>query len=720
MKLFVLAAAGLALLAARPVVAQSSNTSPISIDTSNSSMWKISNGVLTVEWMPNDGRIFSVHWSAFPNQQLIDQTNRNREGPKGFYMDNVGPGYSTPSNHYYIDPQGRYIDWWIDWPASSTNPFNWQQHYIMYANDPGIHMYFVLNHGPGDIKGSIGQIQWVVRGNLSEFTNTYSVNTGLSNLGATTVPLPNAVLYGMNPYQPGRNVQNAVLDLHGLNLPAGYRREFYTKYDYSSYEYLHRAEGVYGSTMAEWMVVPSSESLTGGPTKQDLIFTGNLLIMEAYSNHLDNQISFNVPANAKMHRLYGPFYLHYNAFSSTDPTPTSLYKQALAAGEKFANGAYSEDTVLVKNGYVPSGDRGTVSLQVNGSSKFKLNQAWAVLSDNHTNFQYSHAGPEYWENINPSGQATFPHVIPGTYRLSVYELGKWGELRKDNVTVTADQTTSLSVKPEPENFSSYAPIWTIGTPDRSSHEFLHGQIKNPIDLDMNYADEYTNRLGDSVQDDRQYWGNWNYWADFKSTGGAVDYYATAVGSTPATNNLKKWNYNQWHIFDPGLYDPTNDTTDGYKFLCPAYVGNCATTPVPDWKVHFTTTAQQQQEGKYVTLSMGLASTESSLVVFLNGHILIWPGYKHKNADAMMRSGFSGTYQWVVWQWPTSDLNPPGQDNVLTFHVNHYEGIEYDALRMEISNRSANPTVTGWHDYEFVDSPNLTTGYMPANDAVSNP
>ena len=42
------------------------------------------------------------------------------------------------------------------------------------------------------------------------------------------------------------------------------------------------------------------------------------LIMEAYSNHLDNQITFNVPAGAVLHRLYGPFYLHFNSPSSGD------------------------------------------------------------------------------------------------------------------------------------------------------------------------------------------------------------------------------------------------------------------------------------------------------------------------------------------------------------------------------------------------------------------
>ncbi|HEV2137093.1 MAG TPA: polysaccharide lyase family protein [Terracidiphilus sp.] len=709
MKFLVAAAAGLALLA--PIFA-AAQASPISIDTSNSSDWKISNGVLTVDWLPGDGRIFSMHWSAFPNQEIIDQTNRSHAGPKGFYMDNVGPGFSTPSNNYYLDPAGRYIDWWVEWPASTGNAFTWSQHYLMFANDPGVHIYFVLDHGPGDIKGSIGQIQWVMRGDLSQFTNTYSVNTGLANLGATSVPMPNAVLFGGT--ESGRNVQDATVDLHGLNLPAGYRREFYTKYDYSSYEYLHRAEGVYGSSMAAWMVVPSSDSLTGGPTKQDLIFTGNLLIMEAYSNHLDNQINFSVPADAVMHRLYGPFYLHFNAFSSTYPTPASLYQEALSAGQTYA-AEYDVDTELLQSGYVPSTGRGEVQVKVSGTKGMALNQAWAVLSDNQTNFQYSHAGNEYWANINPAGLANFHNVAPGTYRLSVYALGQFGELRQDGVNVIAGQATKLTANLVPENFSTDAPIWTIGSADRSSHEFLHGQINNPIDLDSNYVDNYTDRLGNSVQDDRQYWGNWNYWADFAATQGAVVYYATPVGSTPATNDLSKWNYNQWHIFNPGLYDPSNNSKDGYKYLCPSYVGDCAITPVPNWEVHFATTPDQQAQGQYVTLSVGVAAAESSLVVSLNGQQLTWFGYSKKNADAAVRSGFSGTYQWVVFQWPVSALNPPGQDNKITFNVGRTQGDEYDALRMEISNQSANPTATGWNDYDYVDA---TTSSF-ANDAISN-
>jgi rhamnogalacturonan endolyase len=712
MKQLLLSAIALVLLQA-----PSTAHAQITIDTSNSTDWKISNSVITVDWRPGDGRIFSIHWNAFPDQEIIDQTNRDSKGPKGFYMDNVGPGSGTPTNNYYLDPNGKYIDWWVTYPASSTNAFTWSHHRVLFANDPGIHIYFTLDHGPGNIAGSIGQIQWVLRSDLNQFTNTYAVNTGPGNLGATTVPMPNAVLFGGLP--SGTNVQDATSDLHGFPVPQGYRREFYTKYDYSSYEYLHRAEGVYGNSMAAWMVLPSTETLTGGPTKQDLIFTGNLLIMEAYSNHLDNQISFPVPADAVMHRLYGPFYLHFNAFSSTTPTAASLYQEALAASSALTS-SYDTETVLVNSGYVPSTARGEVQAAIDGTKGLDLNQAWAVLSDNQTNVQYSHAGTEYWVNINPGGIANFHNVAPGTYRLSVYALGQWGELRHDNINVKANKMTKASASFASENFGSQAPIWTIGAADRSSHEFLHGTITNPIDLDPNYSDQYTARLGNSVQDDREFWGNWNYWADFAAspTPGAVVYNATDGPNGPATNDLTKWNYNQWHIFSPGLYDPANNSTDGYNFLCPSYVGAvgaCKTAAVPDWQVHFTTSADQQSQGQYFVMSAGFAATESSVTVSLNGHPLVWHGFNLKNADAAVRSGFSGTYQWVVFQWDTSQLNPPGTDNVITFNVGRTQGVMYDALRAEITNSSADHTVTGWNDYEFL----YGTTDEPANDAVPN-
>jgi hypothetical protein len=102
------------------------------------------------------------------------------------------------------------------------------------------------------------------------------------------------------------------------------------------------------------------------------------------------------------------------------------------------------------------------------------------------------------------------------------------------------------------------------------------------------------------------------------------------------------------------------------------------------------------------------------VATLNGKQLV---FSRKNlSDCMVRSGLSGYTQWVAFQWDASLLNPAGQDNVLAISASQVDGVSDDALRMELTNSTADPAVTGWHDYEFIYNSTDT----PANDAVPNP
>jgi len=678
-------------------------TSPtLTIDTSNPADWKIGNGALSIDFNPQGGNIFGL-FPAGTTDNLIDLTNVNSHGPKGFYMDNAGFGTVTGVPGF-VNANG-YIDWWVTYPSSSSNAYTYTEHWVVTPNDPAVHVYFVADHSANDIAGSVGQVQWVVREDLNKFPNIYSVNPDLSNPGPIAIPLPSASEYFST--DPGRAVQDATADLHGFtDIPAGFTRFFGDKYDYSGYTYLNVAHGVYGSEYGAWVVFPSNESMVGGPTKQDLLFTGNLDMIEPYSNHLDNALSLASPAGTATHRLFGPFYVRFNKFGGAIQTPDDMYKDAVIAGTSFGN-FYDRESQLLAAGYVPSTARGTVQVQVNGAASGNPKTAWAVLSDPGKNIQFSAQGAQYWADISATGTATFQGVIPGTYRLSVYNLGQWGEARQDTVAVTAGQNTVVPpVNFAKENFAAGAPLFTIGTADRSSHEFLHGHDA-------------------AGHDDREFWGNWNYWADFAANQGAVIYNATDGPSYSATNDLSKWNYNQWQSFDPGLYGGVfssgDDTTDGYTFAIPPYVAalsghsgtNGVTTRTPAWTVHFAT-PQNAGDNAYAVLSVALAAAEGSLTVTLNGQPLVW--HVLNASDAAIRSGLSGYTQWIAYQWDTSVLNPAGTDNVLTFSVSQTQGVEYDALRMELTNTSADPAVTGWHDYEFL----YKTTDTKANDSLPNP
>ena len=144
-------------------------SSVLAIDTTNPVDWKIGNGVLSIDFNPAGGNIFGI-FPAGTTDNLIDLTNVNSHGPKGFYMDNAGFGTVTGVPGFV--QTGSYIDWWVTYPSSSTNAYTYTEHWVVTPNDPGVHVYFVADHSVNDIAGSVGQVQWVVRGDLNKFTNT--------------------------------------------------------------------------------------------------------------------------------------------------------------------------------------------------------------------------------------------------------------------------------------------------------------------------------------------------------------------------------------------------------------------------------------------------------------------------------------------------------------------------------------------------------------------
>jgi hypothetical protein len=730
----------------------------IAVNTNSATGWVIDNGAITFNWNSNTGNLYSWILDG-TTDQLVDTTTTSNGQPDGLYMDNTGTfGTGTPTVACTIvggtvtgatscttgTGSTPYFDWSQTIASNSTNAYTFIEHWVVFPNDPGVHTYVELQHKTSDIAGSVGQVQWVFRDSLSTFTNTYSVNAGLGILGVQDIPQPPVA--DTNSTDPGRAVQNAAEDLHGFNnLPAGFTRQFYTKYDYAGYEYLHQGQGVYGTassgtTYGVWTVLPNLETLVGGPTKQDLYFTNNIDMIEAYSDHEDEPMNLNTAAGVAYNRLFGPYYIHVNtkgtAYNQTGNQLTSqaqMYSDAISAGAAFAapGAQYDNEAQLIAAGYVASTGRGKVSVQVNGVTGSQYT-AWAVLSDPATNFQVSCNGLQYWADISATGSTTFTGVAPGTYRLSVYVLGKWGEYRQDGIVVTANNTTTVpAITFQPENFAGTTgeTVFTIGTPDRSSHEFLHGHTA-------------------SGNDDREYYGNWNYWMDFAANGGAVVYYATAVGGTAATNNLNLWNYNHWgSSFNPGLYagvfNSADDTTDGYQqypgqeypgvagvgaeYAIPTYVAgltgasgtNGALTAIPPWQVYFATPADiASHTSGYVELSISAACAYGSYVVTLNGQQRIW--HYTNYSDCAVRSGLSGYQQWFVMEWPASALNQtPGGSNEITISMSQADGAEDDALRLELTNTSSNPTATGWNDYTYIYGSG-STQYTLNNDAIPNP
>jgi rhamnogalacturonan endolyase len=631
-------------------------------------------------------------------------------------------------------PNASYIDFWTTTASTgtTTNPITYSYHYVMFADDPDIVCYEVLNHSATDPATSVTQGQFLARVNTLWFTNTYQYNVSINNPGAQTSVVPPVTTATS---AADRTVQDSTSDLAGIE-SGDWGTTFYTKYDYSSYIQDLQATEEYGSQYSVSAIFTSEDSMTGGPTKQSLMFTNNISMIEFLSAHYgDSSYAYVPPQGVASTRLFGPY-----AFRFTDTNGESgaqLYQDAVNSMPTL-EADYQDDSELISNGYVPYATRGSVQIFAGNSAGWSgnSNNNTVVLSDPNTNFQFSSTGSQYWAQLSANGTASIANVAPGTYRMTLYELGQWGETRVDGVVVqNGKMDVPQNVQFTPENFGTAAPIWTLGTPDRSSHEFLNGNNDTYTFSNDNATGTPNTANGVTAGGDiRQFWGSYNYWWEEQQLGtpGYVSYYATAVGTTPATNNPLDWISNQWGEFNPGIYDPANSTTNGYSAGygpdggAPAYVmsaGGPASYKGLPWQIHFTTTQAQMNQGQYVVLSVGLAGNDASLTVNLNNNQEVWHG--DDGTDSMVRSGVAGIYKFVVFQFPTTDLLSAGGNDVFTFSVSQNDGVSYDALRMEITNTSAASSTTGWYDYDYINGgtqidANDAIGLTATNDEVPEP
>jgi hypothetical protein len=119
----------------------------------SSTEWDASNGILSFKYDPTTGNVTSlsvtINGTTTP---WLDTTNESPFGHSvGFYplySYNNGSSYGAFTSSYHLN---GYLDIWntkADIPG--TDPLEIENHYVIRANDAGIHYYQVLRHFSGD------------------------------------------------------------------------------------------------------------------------------------------------------------------------------------------------------------------------------------------------------------------------------------------------------------------------------------------------------------------------------------------------------------------------------------------------------------------------------------------------------------------------------------------------------------------------------------------
>jgi len=163
-------------------------------------------------------------------------------------------------------------------------------------------------------------------------------------------------------------------------------------------------------------------------------------------------------------------------------------------------------------------------------------------------------------------------INTGTYRMTVYAEGIFGNYIKDNVVITAGVVITTHARWREE--TSGVEIWRIGTPDKSAGEYKHG-----------YEPDLNKTL--HPQQYRNYWGVHDFPTDFPE---GVVY---KVGeSTP----VKDLNYVHWSVYG------------GYSnFVRPQpYYHN-----VNNWTILFNLTQEQITSKRQATFTIQLAGAKTA-------------------------------------------------------------------------------------------------------------
>jgi rhamnogalacturonan endolyase len=286
------------------------------------------------------------------------------------------------------------------------------------------------------------------------------------------------------------------------------------KYDYSASLPQTPAFG-WASTRKQvglWLINPSAEYLSGGPTKVELtahldVNPGGLptLLNMWHGSHYGGS-SLVVEQDEAWTKTIGPFLLHVNH----GKTPEALWA---AANER----AGRERDQWPYPWAIGSGEkRSMVTGKIELAEPFASGRLWVGLAptpyktprEETVDWQRDSKRYQFWAAALPDGSFKLTHVRAGTYSLFAIGDGILGEYRHDGVRVEPGHDLDLGrLVWKPARFGRV--LWQIGTPNRSASEFRHGDDYWHWGLWRKYAEEFPNdvnfEVGTSVAA-----RDWNY------------------------------------------------------------------------------------------------------------------------------------------------------------------------------------------------------------------
>ena len=454
-RIFWVLPAFLALMLARESAALGADAVTLSEDAAG---FTLSNGIVTAHVSKKAGDLTSLQYQG---QELLT----DKSGRAGGYWSHDASGGIKTITQITLDPaknngdraevsvkgisSGKKMGHPAGSAADGDFPADIEIRYNLGRGESGIYTYCIFDHLPEYPAGSIGEARYGAK--LASMFDWISID-------ATR-----------NKYYPK--------ELEGED-----------KYVYTAVQSENLACG-WSSTAQKigcWIVNPTIEYLSGGPTKVEFFCHHDTTPVQApcllnywRSSHYGGAAA-SVEQGEHWTRVVGPFLIYVN--SGKDPT--GLWMDARAEATRQAH-MWPYDWVQGVD-YPHHDERSTVSGQfvlndplMPGGAKFSgklmvglAAPAYTGAGGKRITWQTDAKHYQFWQRIDDdSGRFAIPDVRPGDYTLYAFADGILGEYEKADVHVAqggkADDLGELQWKPVRHGRQ----LWEIGIPNRTATEF---------------------------------------------------------------------------------------------------------------------------------------------------------------------------------------------------------------------------------------------------------